>query len=84
MQVNLDQYRGAVGAFKSCLHSKNIYINISIRMLDILPIASGFLSILLTFIMFLLFSKVFVLPFYSGRISKSWTYYNLKFFISMR
>ena len=59
MPVNLDQYRGAVGAFKSRLHSKNIYINISIRMLDVLPIAIPFLSILLTFIMFLLFSKSF-------------------------
>ena len=59
MPVNLDQYRGAVGAFNSRLHSKNIYINISIRMLDVLPIASAFLSILLTFIMFLLFSKSF-------------------------
>ena len=47
--VNLDQYRGAVGAFNSRLHSKIIYINIS----------SAFLSILLTFIMFLLFSKSF-------------------------
>ena len=59
MPVNLDQYRGAVGAFNSHLHSKNIYISISIRMLDVLPIASAFLSILLTFIMFLLFSKSF-------------------------
>ena len=59
MPVNLDQYRGAVGAFNSRLHSKIIYINISIRMLDMLPIASAFLSILLTFIMFLLFSKSF-------------------------
>ena len=59
MPVNLDQYRGAVGAFNSRLHSKNIYISISIRMLDVLPIASAFLSILLTFIMFLLFSKSF-------------------------
>ena len=57
MPVNLDQYRAVVGAFNSCLHSKNIYIKISIRMLDVLPIASAFLSILLTFIMFLLFSK---------------------------
>ena len=57
MPVNRDQYRGVVGAFNSPLHSKNIYINISIRMLDMLPIASAFLSILLTFIMFLLFSK---------------------------
>ena len=59
MPVNLDQSRGAVGAFNSCLHSKNIYINISIRMLGVLPIVSAFLSILLTFIMFLLFSKSF-------------------------
>ena len=42
MPVNLDQYRGAVGAFNSRLHSKNIYINISIRMLDVLPVASAF------------------------------------------
>ena len=59
MPVNLDQYRGVVGAFNSCLYSKYIYINISLRMLDVLPIASAFLSILLTFIMFLLFSKRF-------------------------
>ena len=59
MPVNLDQYRGAVGAFNSRLHSKSIYINMSIRILDMLPIASAFLSILLTFIMFLLFSKRF-------------------------
>ena len=59
MPVNLDQYRWAVGAFNSRLHSKSIYINISIRMLEVLPIASAFLSILLTFIMFLLFSKRF-------------------------
>ena len=52
MSVNLDQCRGAVGAFNSRLHSKSVYINISIRMLD-------FLSILLTFIMFLLFFKSF-------------------------
>ena len=59
MPVNLDQYRGAVGAFNSRLHCKNIYINISIRKLDVLPIARAFLSILLTFSMFLLFSKSF-------------------------
>ena len=59
MPVNLDQYRGAIGAFNSRLHTKNIYINISIRTLDVLPIASAFLSILLTFIMFVLFSKSF-------------------------
>ena len=59
MPVNLDQYRGAVVAFNSRLHSKIIYINISIRILDLLRIASAFLSILLTFIMFLLFSKSF-------------------------
>ena len=59
MSVNLDQNRGAVGAFNSRLHSKNIYINIYIRMLDVLPIASAFLSIFLTFIMFILFSKSF-------------------------
>ena len=40
MPVNLDQYREAVGAFSSRLHSKNIYISISIRILDVLPIAS--------------------------------------------
>ena len=49
----------AVGALNSRLQSKNIYINISIRLSDVLPIASTFLSILLTFIMFLLFSKSF-------------------------
>ena len=59
MPVNLDQYRGVVEAFASRLHSKNIYINISIKMLDALPIASAFLFILLTFIMFLLFSESF-------------------------
>ena len=59
MPVNLDQCRRAVGAFNSCLHSKNVYINISIRMLDVLPIASAYLSVLLTFIMFRLFSKSF-------------------------
>ena len=59
MPVNLDQYRVAVGAFNSRLHSKTIYINISIRMLEVLPIARAFLSILLIFIMFLLFSKSF-------------------------
>ena len=59
MPVNLDQYRGAVRAFNSCLHCKNIYSNTSIRKLDVLVIASAFLSILLTFSMFLLFSKSF-------------------------
>ena len=59
MPVNLDQYRGAVGAFNSCLHCKNIYSNISIRKLEVSVIASAFLSILLTFSMFLLFSKNF-------------------------
>ena len=59
MPVNLDQYREAVGAFNSHLHCKNIYINISIRNLGMLPVASVFLSILLTFSMFLLFSKRF-------------------------
>ena len=59
MPVNLAQYRRAVGAFNSRLHYKNIYINISIRKLGVLPIASAFLSILLTFSMFLLFSKSF-------------------------
>ena len=57
--TDLNPSLGAVGAFNSRLHSKNIYISISIRMLDMLPIASAFLSILLTFIMFLLFSKSF-------------------------
>ena len=61
MPVNLDQYRGAVGAFNSCLHCKNIYSNISIRNLDVLLIASAFLSILLTFSKFLLFAKSFCL-----------------------
>ena len=59
MSVNLDQYRGVVEAFASRLHSKNICINISIKMLDALPIASAFLFMLLTFIMFLLFSESF-------------------------
>ena len=59
MPVNPDLYRGAVGAFNSGLHCKNIYNNISIRKVDVLPIASAFLSILLTFSMFLLFSKSF-------------------------
>ena len=49
----------AVGAFNSRLHCKNIYINISIRKLDVLPIVSAFLSILLTFSTLLLFSKSF-------------------------
>ena len=71
MPVNLDQYRGVVGAFDSCLHCKNIYSNISIRKLDVLLIAGAFLFILLTFSMFVLFSKSFCLPFYSGSISKS-------------
>ena len=57
MPVDLDQYRGTVGAFNSRLHRKNIYNNISIRKLDVLPIASAFLSMLLTFNMFLLVSK---------------------------
>ena len=59
MPVNLDLYRGAAGAFNSRLHSKNIYSTISIGKLDLLPIANAFLSILLTFSMFLLFSKSF-------------------------
>ena len=59
MPVNLDLYRGAAGAFNSRLHSKNIYSTISIGKLDLLPIANVFLSILLTFSMFLLFSKNF-------------------------
>ena len=58
MPVNLDQYRGMVGAFNGRLHCKNTYINISIT-LYVLPTASSFLSILLTFSMFLLFSKSF-------------------------
>ena len=59
MPVNIDQYRGAVEALNSRLQCKNIYNNISIRNLNVLPIASAFLSILLTFSMFLLFSKDF-------------------------
>ena len=59
MSVNLDLYRGAVGAFNSRLCCKNIYNNISIRKLDVLPIANAFLSVLLTFRMFLFFSKRF-------------------------
>ena len=59
MPVNLNQYRGLIGVFNSLLHCRNIYINISIRKLDVLPIASAFLSILLAFSMFLLFSKSF-------------------------
>ena len=50
MPVNLDQYRGAVGAFNSRLQRKNIYINIVIRMLDVLPIASALMSILLSYL----------------------------------
>ena len=63
MLVNPDLYRGellpVVGAFNNRLHCKNIYNNISIRKLDELPIANAFLSIHLTFSMFLLFSKCF-------------------------
>ena len=59
MPVNLDLFRGAVGAFNNLLHCKNIYNNISIRKVDVSPIASAFLSVLLTFSMFLLFSKSF-------------------------
>ena len=59
MPVNLNQYRRMIGVFNSLLHCRNIYINISIRKLDVLPIASAFLSILLAFCMFLLFSKSF-------------------------
>ena len=59
MALNLDQYRGAVGALNSRLYCKNIYNNISIGKSNVLPIASAFLSILLTFTMFLLFSKSF-------------------------
>ena len=59
MPVNLYQYRGAVGTFNSRLHCKNIYDNISIRKLDVLLIASAFLSILLICNMFLLFFKSF-------------------------
>ena len=55
MPVNIDQYRGAVEALNSRLQ----YNNISIRNLNVLPIASAFLSILLTFSVFLLFSKDF-------------------------
>ena len=54
MPVVLDLFRGAVGALNSRLHCKNNYNNISIRKLDVLPIASAFLSIFLTFSMFLL------------------------------
>ena len=36
MSVNLDLYRGAVGAFNSRLCCKNIYNNISIRKLGVL------------------------------------------------
>ena len=46
MPVNLDLYRGAVGAFNSRLHCKHFYNSISIRKLDVLPIASAFLFIL--------------------------------------
>ena len=59
MQVNLDQFGGAVGACNSRLHYKNIYNNISIKMLDVLLISSAFLTIILTFSMLLLFSKSF-------------------------
>ena len=71
MSVNLDLYRGAVGAFNSRLCCKNIYNNISIRKLGVLPIANVFLSVLLTFSMFLFFLNFSVLLFYSRRISKS-------------
>ena len=59
MTVNLYQYRGVVRTFNSRLRCKNIYDNISFRKLDVLLIASAFLSILLIFNMFLLFSKSF-------------------------
>ena len=59
MPVNIDQNRGAAEVLNSRLQCKNIYNNISIRYLDVLPIASAFLSTLLTFSMFLLFSKDF-------------------------
>ena len=66
MPVKLDQYRGVVGAFNS--HSKKFYISISIRMLDdVLPITSAFPSILLAFIMFLLFSKSFCFTILLGK-----------------
>ena len=46
MPVNLDLYRGAVGAFNSRLHCEHFYNSISIRKLDVLPIASAFFSTL--------------------------------------
>ena len=56
MPVILDLFRGAVGALNFRLHFKNNYSNISIRKLDVLPIASAFLLafLLATFSMFLL------------------------------
>ena len=59
MPVHRDQYQGAAGALSSRLHCRNIYSNNSITKLDVLLIASAFLSILLSFSMLLLFSKSF-------------------------
>ena len=59
MPVYPDQYRGVVGAFNSCLHCKNIDSNISVRKLEVLLIVSAFLSKVLTFSIFLLFSESF-------------------------
>ena len=81
MPVNLDLYRGAAGAFNSRLHSKNIYSTISIGKLDLLPIANVFLSILLTFSMFLLFSKNFCFTILLRKNIKIMN--TLEFFISM-
>ena len=75
MPDNLDQYRGVVGVFNSRLHCKNIYNNISIRKLDVLPIPTVFLSMILTLISSICFVKLSVLPFYSATISKSRTYW---------
>ena len=59
MPVHRGQYQGAAGALSSRLHCRNIYSNNSITKLDVLLIASAFLSILLSFSMLLLFSKSF-------------------------
>ena len=59
MRVNLDEYRGAVRAFNIYLLCKNIFINIFIRKLDILPFPNAFLSKFQVFSMFLLFYKSF-------------------------
>ena len=48
-QLTYIYIEGAVGDFNSRLHCEYIYNNISIRKLDVLPIASAFFSILLTF-----------------------------------